>query len=82
MKKLRFPLAATVLALALSVPSFAGDMQCGVTAEPPSPPPASVMGDTLAGATLTGETTNSEAATVDPLTDTALQLILSVLSLF
>jgi hypothetical protein len=82
MKQLKFPLATIVLALVLSVPAVAGDMQCGVTAEPPSPPPASVMGDMQAGATLTGETTNSEATAVDPVTETMLQLMLSVLSLF
>lgn len=82
MKQLRFLLAATVLALALSIPAFAGDMQCGVTAQPPSQPTASVTGDMLAGSALTGETTYSEATTVDLVAETALQLLLSVLSLF
>jgi hypothetical protein len=82
MKQLRFSLAATILALALSVPAFAGDMQAGITAQPPSQPTASAAGDIQCGAALTSETTNSENTTVNPVTEIALNLIQSVLSLF
>lgn len=79
MKQLRIPLAATVLALVFSIPALAGDMQCGVTSEPASQSTTSAM---QAGVTATDETTNSETITVDPVTETTLQLMVSVLSLF
>ena len=80
MKRLKLPLATTALALLLSTPAFAGDIWCGVTSEPPSQPTASATGDTSAGAL--DATANSETITVDPVTESALQLMLSVLSLF
>lgn len=82
MKQLRFSLAVTILALVLSVPAFAGDMQAGITGQPPSQPAASATGEILCGAELTGETTNSEATTVDPAMEVVLNLIRSMLSLF
>lgn len=82
MKHLRFSLAVTVLTFALSVPAFAGDIQCPVAPPPPSQARASVTGDMQAGVAPTGETTNIKTTTVDSIAETALQLMLSVLSLF
>jgi hypothetical protein len=82
MKRLRIPLAATILVLALSVPAFAGDMWAGITSQPPSQPTASATGDIQCGVAPTSETTNSETITVDPVAGSMLQLMVSVLSLF
>lgn len=82
MKQLKLFLAATIFTLALSVPTLAGDIWCPVTSQPPNESTASTTGNRQAGATSTGEITNSETITVDPVAETALQLMLTVLSLF
>lgn len=72
MKRFRRFLVATVLALAFSVPAFAGDMWAGITSQPPSQP-------------ATAESTSgsvSETTAVDPVTELALDLLQSLLSLF
>jgi hypothetical protein len=80
MKHLRLSLAVAVLTLAFSSPTFAGDMETGFT----SPPPATVAGDmqtTVAGNMDTTVTANEATATCS-LTESALDLVQSVLSLF
>ena len=67
MKKLKLPLAATALALALALPAFAGNMPCGVTSTSPGQPATAEVSQTTA---------------LDPLTELALSLIQSALSLF
>ena len=67
MKKLKLSLAATALTLALTLPTFAGDMPCGVTSTSP---------DQRATAEV------SQTTALDPLTELALSLIQSALSLF
>lgn len=82
MKQFRLSLAATVLTLAFSIPAFAGDMETGITSQPPTPPAATTSGDiqtTVAGQMETGVTANEAA---DSLSCVALGLMQSVLSLF
>lgn len=86
MKPLRQLCAVFVLALALSLSSFAGEIQTGVTTPPP---PSQMMstGDISTGVTgeistgITGDITTGVTAT-DPATDIFLSLLQSLLSLF
>jgi hypothetical protein len=83
MKQLRLYLAATVLALTLSVPAFAGDMWAGITAPPPPPQQTSATGDMgTPGETATGEISTPGVVALDPVTEAALGLLKSLLSLF
>lgn len=75
MKVLRPFLAATVLTLALSLNTFAGQMETGFTSAPPDQPNAT-------GQMETGIAPTSEGATPDSVAEVALNLIQSVLSLF
>lgn len=84
MKQFRLSLAATVLTLAFSIPAFAGDMETGITSQPPTPPAATAAGDmetTVTGNMDTTVTAN-EATVADSLRGRALSLMQSVLSLF
>ena len=67
MKKLKLSLVATALTLALAIPALAGNMPCGVTSTPLKQ-------------TATAEV--SQTTALDPLTELALSLIQSALSLF
>lgn len=81
MKHLRQLCASAVLIFAFTISAFAGDIDCG--AIPPSPnPPASVTGDIHCGFMATNETSGTETAFVDPVTDVTLNILQSVLSLF
>jgi hypothetical protein len=82
MKKLQRFCAAVILTLALALSAFAGDM--GFPGDvPPPPPPPSMMADTSApSVTSTSGTTTSDLIAVDPVTEAALGLLQSVLSLF
>jgi hypothetical protein len=84
MKTLRQLCVALVFTLALTIPAFAGDIQTGIA--PPDPPPASTS-STVPGeisTTVAGDisTMISEEATTASLTETALNLLQSVLALF
>jgi hypothetical protein len=84
MKQFRLSLAVAVLTLAFSIPTFAGDMQTGVTSQPPTTPAATATGDmetTVAGNMDTTVTAN-EATATDSLREIALGLMQRVLSLF
>jgi hypothetical protein len=81
MKKLKLSLSATVLTLALSLSAFAGDMQCGVTSQAPAQPTSMTAGETQTTVVSTSGT-SVEAATLNPVTETALSLMQSLLSLF
>jgi type IV secretory pathway VirB6-like protein len=80
MKNYRNAVAASVLALVLSVSAFAGEIHTDVA--PPTPPPAN--GEMHTGATdsviQTGEAASTPEA--DAMTETALNLLQSLLSLF
>ena len=83
MKSLQRLCAAVVLTLALHLCVLAGDIHTPKT-DPPPPPPSSSMtvdGDIQIPA-ATSETTSSEGVAVDPMREFALNLMLSVLSLF
>lgn len=71
--------AACVLTLALTLSAFAGEMSAGITAPPPPPQQAVAQGDMGAG--VTGEMPSGLTA-IDPVTEIALNLLQSLLSLF
>jgi hypothetical protein len=83
MKTLRQFCVAFVLTLTLTLPVFAGEITTGI--EPP-PPPASTSsttpGDIHTGVAGDISTMISEEATTASMTETALNLLQSVLSLF
>lgn len=67
MKKLKLSLVVTALTLALTLPALAGNMPCGVTSTSPSQPATAEVSQTTA---------------LDPMTELALSLVQSALSLF
>jgi hypothetical protein len=82
---MRRAITISMLLLVLSVPAYAGEIPFGVT-NPPPPPPASTS-STAPGEISTGvageiSTMISEEATTASMTETALNLLQSVLSLF
>ncbi|HEX8889760.1 MAG TPA: hypothetical protein VF779_11445 [Pyrinomonadaceae bacterium] len=89
MRNLKKLCAACVLALALALPAFAGDMPGGVTAPPPPPDSSSAttqgnMGAGITGdmeTTITGDMPGGFTAT-DTATEVALSLVQSLASLF
>lgn len=81
MKKLKLSLSVTALTLALSISAFAGDMSCGVTSQAPAQPTSMTAGYMQTTVVSTGDT-SGEAATLNPVTEIALSLMQSLLSLF
>ena len=84
MKLVKPFLAATILMLAISLNTFAGQMETGFTSPPPEPPAATASGDmqtTITGQMETGITANGATGTYS-LSEIALGLMQSVLSLF
>lgn len=81
MKQFRLSLAAAVLLLAFTVPTFAGDMYGGYVQPPPPPQQIASAGDMYGGYVQPSEQTG-EAANVNSIAENALSLIQSVLSLF
>jgi uncharacterized protein involved in exopolysaccharide biosynthesis len=71
--------AACVLTLALTLSAFAGDMGAGITAPPPPTSQATITGEISTG--VTGDMSTGVTA-IDPVTETALNLLQSLLSLF
>jgi hypothetical protein len=71
--------AAFVLTLMLALSAFAGEISTGIAATPPPSQQATAQGQIETG--ITGEISTGITAT-NPATDIALNLILSVLSLF
>jgi hypothetical protein len=84
MKTLRQFCVAFVLTLTLALPAFAGTIH--TTVAPPDPPPASTSSTAPGDIHTIGagdiSTTISEEATTASVTETALNLLQSVLSLF
>lgn len=78
MRNLRTLCASVVLAFALTAPAFAGNISTMVTAPPPPPAP---QGNMHTGVT-NQETAEDEATASDSVTEIALNLLQSVLSLF
>jgi hypothetical protein len=81
MKTLRRLCAVFVLTLALALSAFGGEITTGVTAPPPPPPEsqATTTGEITTG--VTGEISTG-VTTTDPVTEIALNLLQSLLSLF
>lgn len=80
MRTLRQLCAACVLALALALSAFAGDMTTGVTSPPPPPgSQVATAGDITTGTTLDIST---GVTVTDPATEVMLSLLQSLLSLF
>lgn len=79
MKRLKLFLTATVLTLVLVTPAFAGDMETTVTSQPP--PPTVTVGGRQTTVTVTSGTSN-ETADIHPMTEIAINLLQSMLSLF
>jgi hypothetical protein len=83
MKTFRQFLAAAVLTLMFSFSCIAGDIQFpGVTNSPP-PRQSSITGDiSFPGTTSTGDIQAPDAVALDPVTEAALSLLQSLMSLF
>lgn len=82
MKPLRRLCVALVLTLVLALSAFAGDIQTGITTTPPPPESqATTTGEISTG--VTGDMSTTAAGQMDTgVTDVALSLLQSVLSLF
>lgn len=83
MKNLQKFFAAAVLTLALATHAFAGQISTTVAPPTPEPPPATTQGQISTGVASNIETGgSSEATTNASMTETALNLLQNVLSLF
>lgn len=81
MNRLRRFSVATILTLVLALPVFAGEIECGVVSPPP-PQQVATTGDIHCGFILTSETSGTETASIDPVTETVLSVLQGLLSLF
>ena len=83
MKKLKHLCAATVLALTLTLSAFAGEMSSPGIKSSSSQQESSAAGDIgMPGATAAGEILTPGLSGLDPVTEAALGLLDSLLSLF
>lgn len=83
MKNLQKFFAAGVLTLALAISVSAGEISTTVAPPTPEPPPVTTQGQISTGVASNIETgSSSEATTNDSMTETALNVLQSVLSLF
>lgn len=84
MKKLQQFCAITVLTLALAMSAFAGEIGMpGVINPPPPPPQSSATGDIqFPSITSNGDISVPDVVSLDPVTEAALSLLQSILSLF
>lgn len=80
MKHLRRICASAVLTLAFACSALAGDMECGDVPPPPPQQMTSTTSQTDTGITATNNMSSTTA--VDPVTEAALNILQSVLSLF
>lgn len=81
MKQLRLSFAAGLLLLALTIPTFAGDMYGGYVQPPPPPQQDTITGDMYGGYVQPSEQTG-EASDINPIAEIALNLIQSAFFLF
>lgn len=83
MKKLQQLCAVVILTFVLSLSTLAGDMGCPGDATPPPPPDQTCLPGDMGcpGIADPSNTQTSDVTVVDPLTQTTLNLLPSVLSL-
>jgi hypothetical protein len=82
MKTLRQLCVALIFTLALTISTFAGEMETPKTSTPPPAPSVATAGEMETGITGQMDTGSSEATAADSATEIALNLLQSVLSLF
>ncbi|HKQ99327.1 MAG TPA: hypothetical protein VJT09_01565 [Pyrinomonadaceae bacterium] len=85
MRHLKKLCVAGLLTLALTLPAFAGEMEAGVIAPPPSTQQASAQGEMPGGVTgemQAGLTGDMSTGFTDPTTDFFLNLFQGLMSLF
>jgi hypothetical protein len=85
MRPFRKLCATFVLTLVLALSALAGDISFPGATTPPPPPPqeSSVTGEIgFPGVTATGDMVSPDAVALDPVTEAALSLLQSILSLF
>jgi hypothetical protein len=83
MRQLRRMFLASVFTLTLALPAFAGQIEIGYAPPPPLPPQAVTKeGQIETGVTGQEEAVSSEAIAADSVTESVLNLLQSVLSLF
>lgn len=80
MKRLQHLCLTSILFITLTIPTFAGDINCGIVSS--SPPQTSVTGEMANGATAMDETADAETLLIDPVTGLALDILQSLLTLF
>lgn len=80
MRKLKQLCIATVLTLALSFTTFAGNMDTPPFTTPPPPPQSSLTGDMSTPGVTASEASNSETAAIDSVRELALYLFDSMMS--
>ncbi len=84
MKRLQKFCAVSILILSLTLSTFAGDMGTPGATAPPPPPLSSITSESgFPGAIATGDmSTPGVVSSLDPVTEAALSLLQSILSLF
>ena len=83
MKNLRQFCATLILTLALAFTAFAGEIGFPGSTNPPPKQQSSAAGDTqFPGATSTDDPSSTDMTALDPVTEAALGLLRSLLSLF
>jgi ABC-type phosphate transport system substrate-binding protein len=83
MKKIQRFCAAAVLMLVLGLSAAAGEISMPGATSPPPPQKSSATGDiSIPGETATGEMSGPGVVALDPVTEAALNLFQSLLSLF
>jgi len=83
MKKIRQVCICLALTIVLALSAFAGEIPFPGATNPPPPPQSTVTGDiSTPGITATGEISTTDVAELDPVTEAALSLLQSILSLF
>lgn len=80
MKKLKQLSMAVVVTLMLGVPAFAGEIEIGKTSSPP--PPADSSSTTTPGEIQIPGNTGAPTASSDSMTELAMNLLQTVLSIF
>jgi hypothetical protein len=82
MKTLRQLSVASVFLFALTMPTFAGQIETGIAPPPPPVQAATTEGQIETGVTTTGQIETGYGEATDSITQAALSVIQSALSLF